>query len=82
LKYRGEIEFRHVSFAYPTRPDVVVLNDFNLIVKARSSVALVGNILQYKFYVLALNDFDNFMFILGLSGSGKSTVISLLERML
>jgi ABC-type multidrug transport system fused ATPase/permease subunit len=58
LHVRGDIEFRHVSFAYPTRPNVTVLNDFNLSVKARTSVAIVG-----------------------MSGSGKSTIISLLERL-
>jgi len=39
---RGEITFQNVSFAYPTRPDVSVLKDFNLHVYANESVAIVG----------------------------------------
>ncbi|CAL5031661.1 unnamed protein product [Urochloa decumbens] len=54
---RGEIDFRHVDFAYPTRPDVMVFKDFSLRIRAGTSQALVGA-----------------------SGSGKSTVIALIER--
>lgn len=39
---RGEIEFEHVKFSYPSRPDSVVLKDFNLKVEAGKTVALVG----------------------------------------
>ncbi|XP_045131652.1 mitochondrial potassium channel ATP-binding subunit-like [Portunus trituberculatus] len=38
----GNIEFRNVSFAYPTRSDQEVLGDFSLIIPAGSIVALVG----------------------------------------
>ena len=38
----GRVEFRGVSFAYPTRPDVVVLKDFSLTVEPGQTVALVG----------------------------------------
>ncbi|XP_010554005.1 PREDICTED: ABC transporter B family member 19-like [Tarenaya hassleriana] len=54
---RGEIEFRHVDFAYPSRPDVMVFKDFNVRIRAGQSQALVGA-----------------------SGSGKSSVIALIER--
>ncbi|OAY72403.1 ABC transporter B family member 19 isoform X1 [Ananas comosus] len=54
---RGEIELRHVDFAYPSRPDLQIFKDFNLRIRAGQSQALVGA-----------------------SGSGKSTVISLIER--
>lgn len=54
---RGEIRFENVSFAYPTRPDQIVLNNFSLTLKPGQTVALVGA-----------------------SGSGKSTIASLLER--
>ncbi|RRT41128.1 hypothetical protein B296_00047118 [Ensete ventricosum] len=54
---RGEIELRHVDFAYPSRPDVPIFKDFNLRIRAGQSQALVGA-----------------------SGSGKSTVIALVER--
>ncbi|KAG4914525.1 hypothetical protein JHK87_052082 [Glycine soja] len=53
----GEVEFNHVDFVYPSRPDSVILNDFCLKIPAGKTVALVGG-----------------------SGSGKSTVISLLQR--
>ncbi|XP_010256924.1 PREDICTED: ABC transporter B family member 19 [Nelumbo nucifera] len=54
---RGEIELRHVDFAYPTRPEVMVFKDLNLRIRAGQSQALVGA-----------------------SGSGKSSVIVLIER--
>nr|XP_043631308.1 ABC transporter B family member 15-like [Erigeron canadensis] len=53
----GDVEFKHVSFAYPSRPESVIFKDFNLKVPAGLTVALVGG-----------------------SGSGKSTVIALLQR--
>lgn len=54
---KGDIEFRNVSFAYASRRDVPVLQEFNLTVPANTTAALVGA-----------------------SGSGKSTVVSLLQR--
>eukprot|EP00052_Salpingoeca_macrocollata_P009650 m.75889 g.75889 ORF g.75889 m.75889 type:complete len:1275 (-) comp17197_c0_seq1:75-3899(-) len=54
---RGEIEFRNVTFAYPTRPDAVVLKDFSLKIQAGEKIAFVGS-----------------------SGSGKSTIVALLQR--
>ncbi|PWA86223.1 ABC transporter family protein [Artemisia annua] len=53
----GEVEFKGVNFAYPSRPETVILKDFNLKVPAGKTVALVGG-----------------------SGSGKSTMIALLQR--
>lgn len=42
LDCRGGISFRGVNFAYPTRPDTVVLRNFNLEIAAGECVALVG----------------------------------------
>ena len=39
---RGDIEFRHLTFAYPTAPDDPVLIDINLRVPAGSTLAIVG----------------------------------------
>ncbi|GMI77846.1 hypothetical protein HRI_001453900 [Hibiscus trionum] len=52
-----DIELKMVTFAYPSRPQVIVLRDFCLKVKGGSTVALVGG-----------------------SGSGKSTVVWLVQR--
>ncbi|MBL9179133.1 MAG: ATP-binding cassette domain-containing protein [Verrucomicrobiaceae bacterium] len=41
-RFRGEIEMRGLNFAYPTRPDAVVLRDFTLCAKAGQRIALVG----------------------------------------
>jgi ATP-binding cassette subfamily B (MDR/TAP) protein 1 len=53
----GEIQIKDVRFAYPARPDTVVLKGLTLSVPANKTTALVGA-----------------------SGSGKSTIIGLLER--
>jgi len=39
---RFEVEFRNVTFAYPSRPDSPVLRNFCLVIKAGETVALVG----------------------------------------
>ncbi|GFP58873.1 ABC multidrug transporter atrC [Trichoderma asperellum] len=53
----GHLELENVSFAYPTRPSITVLDDFSLTVPAGKVTALVGQ-----------------------SGSGKSTIVGLIER--
>ncbi|XP_031108792.1 ABC transporter B family member 15 [Ipomoea triloba] len=53
----GEVEFKNVEFAYPSRPESIILKDFSLRIPAGKTVALVGG-----------------------SGSGKSTVVALLQR--
>ena len=39
---RGTIEFRKVSFAYPSRPDAPILRNFSLTIEAGETIALVG----------------------------------------
>ena len=39
---RGEIRFDNVTFAYPSRPDTIVLDGFSLTVRPGETVALVG----------------------------------------
>ncbi|KAJ7550909.1 hypothetical protein O6H91_07G124500 [Diphasiastrum complanatum] len=56
-KSQGAIRFRHVSFAYPSRPDVQIFRNLSFSCPAGKTLALVGE-----------------------SGCGKSTVVSLLER--
>ncbi|KAK4184955.1 Leptomycin B resistance protein pmd1 [Podospora australis] len=56
-KVVGEVELEDITFAYPTRPTVPVLESFSLRVPAGKVTALVGQ-----------------------SGSGKSTIVGLLER--
>lgn len=53
----GTIELKGVHFSYPSRPDVTIFSDFDLIVPCGKSMALVGQ-----------------------SGSGKSSVLSLILR--
>ncbi|CAF2577462.1 unnamed protein product [Rotaria sp. Silwood2] len=53
----GDIQFDNIDFAYPTRPNVLVLRNLTLTARAGEITALVGS-----------------------SGSGKSTCISLLLR--
>ncbi|KAJ3379925.1 ATP-binding cassette, sub-B (MDR TAP), member 8, partial [Chytriomyces hyalinus] len=40
--FQGSIEFKNVSFRYPTRPDQIVLDQFNLAVPVGKVVALCG----------------------------------------
>jgi len=54
----GNIEFRNISFAYPSRSEDTVLRDISFSVKANNTVALVG-----------------------VSGSGKTTITSLIMRL-
>ena len=54
---KGEIEFKNVSFYYPTRPDQPVLTNLNLTFPQGKVTALVGS-----------------------SGGGKSSIVSLLCR--
>jgi ABC-type multidrug transport system fused ATPase/permease subunit len=39
---RGRVEFRNVTFSYPSRPDQVVLSNFSLTIEPGQTVALVG----------------------------------------
>jgi ABC transporter fused permease/ATP-binding protein len=41
-KVSGEVEFSHVRFAYPTRPDVEVLKDLSFQIPAGKVIAFVG----------------------------------------
>ena len=52
----GNIEFKDVTFSYPSRPDVIIFRNFSIFFPAGKTVAVVGG-----------------------SGSGKSTVVSLIE---
>ncbi|OQD80248.1 hypothetical protein PENANT_c037G08426 [Penicillium antarcticum] len=54
---QGNLELRNIRHIYPSRPEVVVMDDVNLLIPAGKSTALVGA-----------------------SGSGKSTIIGLVER--
>ena len=39
---RGEIEFKNVKFNYPTRPNIKVLENFNMKIPSGKKIALVG----------------------------------------
>ncbi|XP_073490099.1 bile salt export pump-like isoform X2 [Aquarana catesbeiana] len=41
-KVKGEIEFHNITFHYPSRPEVKILNKLNMIVKAGETTAFVG----------------------------------------
>ncbi|KAJ9179441.1 hypothetical protein P3X46_011229 [Hevea brasiliensis] len=39
---RGRIEFKSVTFTYPSRPDTLILNSLNLVIPSSKTLALVG----------------------------------------
>lgn len=51
---KGEIELHHVSFKYPSRPDIQVFRDLNLKIRAGKTVALVGESGSGKSTVISL----------------------------
>ncbi|PNT72639.1 hypothetical protein BRADI_2g47330v3 [Brachypodium distachyon] len=53
-KVDGHIEFNHVSFKYPSRPDVQVFSDFTLGIPSGKTIALVGESGSGKSTVIAL----------------------------
>ena len=56
-RVEGTVELKNIKHIYPSRPEVVVMQDVSLVVPAGKTTALVGA-----------------------SGSGKSTIIGLVER--
>ncbi|BFZ61168.1 hypothetical protein YB2330_002227 [Saitoella coloradoensis] len=54
---KGNIDLEGVTFVYPTRPEVTVMEDYSLHIPSGKTTALVGS-----------------------SGSGKSTIVGLIER--
>ena len=55
--FRGKIEFKNVTFAYPTKPKQKILRNLSFTINPGEKIGLVGY-----------------------SGSGKSTIIQLIER--
>ncbi|CAL1392010.1 unnamed protein product [Linum trigynum] len=51
---KGEVEFRHIEFAYPSRPDTIVFKDFSLHIPSAKTVALVGSSGSGKSTLIAL----------------------------
>ncbi|KAH6773575.1 P-glycoprotein 9 [Perilla frutescens var. hirtella] len=51
---RGEIELQHVSFKYPTRPDIQIFRDLCLTIPCGKTVALVGESGSGKSTVISL----------------------------
>ncbi|KHN14227.1 ABC transporter B family member 4 [Glycine soja] len=51
---KGEIELRHVSFKYPSRPDMQIFRDLRLTIHSGKTVALVGESGSGKSTVIAL----------------------------
>lgn len=39
---RGKIEFKGVTFAYPSRPETTILSSLNLVIRSAKTLALVG----------------------------------------
>uniref|UniRef100_A0A8C9DT68 Bile salt export pump n=1 Tax=Prolemur simus TaxID=1328070 RepID=A0A8C9DT68_PROSS len=42
-RIKGEIEFHNVTFHYPSRPEVKILNNLNMVIKSGEMTAVVGS---------------------------------------
>ncbi|KAL6840494.1 hypothetical protein ACP4OV_030304 [Aristida adscensionis] len=51
---KGDIDFEHVQFKYPSRPDVQIFSDFTLHIPSGKTVALVGESGSGKSTVISL----------------------------
>ncbi|KAH6787539.1 P-glycoprotein 11 [Perilla frutescens var. hirtella] len=51
---KGEIELRHVSFKYPTRPEIQIFRDLSLTIHSGKTIALVGESGSGKSTVISL----------------------------
>ncbi|XP_050374960.1 ABC transporter B family member 11-like [Argentina anserina] len=51
---KGDIEFHHVNFKYPSRPDVLIFNDLCLTISHGKTIALVGESGSGKSTVISL----------------------------
>ncbi|RZR92901.1 hypothetical protein BHM03_00021278 [Ensete ventricosum] len=71
-RLKGNIEFHHVSFKYPTRPDIQIFQDLCLRIQSGKTL--------YRHYLMVFFSSSQTVALVGESGSGKSTVISLLQR--
>ena len=43
IKLNGALRFDHVSFSYPTRPDIIVLKDISFSIRQGEKIALAGH---------------------------------------
>lgn len=50
----GNIEFKNVTFSYPSRPDVIIFRDFSIFFPAGKTVAVVGGSGSRKSTVVSL----------------------------
>ncbi|XP_050682585.1 mitochondrial potassium channel ATP-binding subunit isoform X2 [Leptidea sinapis] len=53
-EFHGDIEFKNVTFSYPSRPEAVVLKNFNLKIPAGKTVAIIGSSGNGKSTIAAL----------------------------
>ncbi|CAF4507124.1 unnamed protein product, partial [Rotaria sp. Silwood2] len=78
INMNGDIHFDNISFAYPTRPDVLALRNLTLTARANETTALVGSSGSGGYFEKKnKSEIDS---IFCIERIGKSTCISLLLR--
>lgn len=81
--FRGDVEFRGVSFAYPSRPSTLILNNVSFSIRAGTVAAIVGRVCRHGSlgFRAVSSQCTLFLALCRHSGAGKSTIFSLIERL-
>lgn len=50
----GEIELRHISFSYPSRPDIQIFRDLSLAIHSGKVIIHISNSIRFEFQAISI----------------------------